>query len=64
MESLGSSGTALVHGWCRRWVEGQAGQAGGPWGPHPHALCLTYLQLIEVICAILPRQTLHDAWHW
>lgn len=42
---------------------GGAGPARGPGVPGPHTLCLTYLQLIEVIRAILPRQALHDAWH-
>lgn len=40
----------------------ELGWQDGPQSPGPQ--CLTYLQLIEVICAIFPRQTLHNAWHW
>lgn len=44
---------------------GRAGWQGSPWGPSlPCPGRLTHLQLIEVICAVFPRQTLHNAWHW
>lgn len=49
---------------CEGREEGRAGWQASPWGPSlPRPGRLTHLQLIEVICAVFPRQTLHNARH-